>query len=323
MKRKPTYYQKSKYVTPTFFLLAIVCLLGGCEHIQHVESPMKSSTGRVERLPDFSETFIPNRPIDVWLPDGYDSSKSFAVLYMHDGQMLFDDTQSWNGQEWKVDEVLGELMAGGKVKEVIVVGIGNAGKNRHAEYFPQAPFESLEASYKDSLLDDSNQQSLFATAVYSDAYLSFLVEELKPYIDAYYATKPDRQNTYVAGSSMGGLISMYAMCEYPDVFSGAACLSTHWVGIFEAENNPIPDAFVSYLGERLPDPSQHKWYFDYGTETLDAMYEPYQLRVDSTMKEKGYSPENWRTLKFEGQNHSEDAWSQRLHIPITFLLAKE
>ena len=84
---------------------------------------------------------------------------------------------------------------------------------------------------------------MFPVPVQSDAYLKFLVTELKPFIDSTFSVATDRSNTFIAGSSMGGLISMYAVCEYPAVFGGAACLSTHWPGIFTAENNPIPEAF--------------------------------------------------------------------------------
>ena len=119
---------------------------------------------------------------------------------------------------------------------------------------------------------------------------------------------------------MGGLISMYALCEYPAVFGGAACLSTHWVGIFSTENNHIPAAFMAYLRTHLPDPATHRLYFDYGTETLDALYEPFQLQADSILREKGYSAANWQTLKFVGADHSERAWRTRLAIPLTFLM---
>jgi hypothetical protein len=104
---------------------------------------------------------------------------------------------------------------------------------------------------------------------------------------------------------MGGLISVYALCEYPDIFSGAACLSTHWPGIFKMENNPAPDAFVNYLERHLPDPSSHKIYFDFGTETLDAMYAPLQKKVDEIMVSNGYTKRSWKTLEFEGEDHSE------------------
>ncbi|MEO0625387.1 MAG: alpha/beta hydrolase-fold protein, partial [Bacteroidota bacterium] len=127
------------------------------------------------------------------------------------------------------------------------------------------------------------------------------------------------EQTFIAGSSMGGLISMYAICEYPEVFSRAACLSTHWIGTFDTLNNPIPDAFANYLTDNLPSPENHKIYFDFGTETLDAFYEPYQIIADSIMVSRGYDEQNWTTQKFEGENHSERAWHKRLHIPVSFL----
>ena len=300
----------------------ILCLFSCQQEPQQEESALKVSSGRVERLENFSSELVPPRTIDIWLPEGYSSEKNYSVLYMHDGQMLYDSTTTWNGQEWEVDEVVGELISQDKIDDVIAVGVYNSGAERHAEYFPQKPFESLEESVQDSLfnLGRSNDQPLFASDLRADGYLAFLVKELKPYIDENYATNPDASHTFVAGSSMGGLISMYAICEYPQVFGGAACLSTHWVGIIEPENNPIPAAFVSYLAENLPEPGQNKLYFDYGTETLDALYEPFQLQVDSVMEMKGYTAVNWVTQKFPGANHSEIAWAKRLHIPVSFLL---
>ena len=151
-------------------------------------------------------------------------------------------------------------------------------------------------------------------------YLQFLVTEVKPFIDKTFSTKKDQKNTFVAGSSMGGLISMYAICEYPKVFGGAACLSTHWPGTFSSNNNPIPNAFVAYLKKKLPNPKDHKIYFDYGDQTLDAMYKPLQEKVDVVMKAKGFTNKNWETKFFPGENHSEVAWAKRLDIPLLFLL---
>ena len=122
------------------------------------------------------------------------------------------------------------------------------------------------------------------------------------------------------GSSKGGLISMYAICEYPEIFGGAICMSTHWPGIFASESNPIPLAFQNYLKANLPNPKTHKIYFDFGTETLDKMYEPYQIKVDEIMKAKKYGKKNWQTLKFEGEDHSEKSWAKRLSIPLAFML---
>jgi enterochelin esterase-like enzyme len=306
--------------------LLILTFLGACRTPQKDASPVNVSNGTVERLENFDTEFVTPRNVDVWLPEGYNPEKKYAVLYMQDGQMLFDSTTTWNKQEWGVDETITRLTDQGKIKDCIVVGIWNGGKTRHPDYFPQKPFESLPQNIQDSLLDEARRRGeakLFSTSVQSDNYLNFIVYELKNYIDYNYPTLRDRDNTYIMGSSMGGLISIYAICEFPDIFGGAACLSTHWTGTFTADNNPIPDAFVDYLAQNLPDPATHKIYFDYGTETLDSLYEPFQLRVDSVMKERGYSEENWMTRKFPGENHSENAWQKRLHIPLTFLLKDE
>jgi enterochelin esterase-like enzyme len=261
----------------------------------------------------------------VWLPEGYTPAKKYNVLYMHDGQMLFDPDNSWNKQSWNADDVISGLLKEQKIKDLIVVGVWNGGASRHADYFPQKAFELLSAADRDSIYKAgrSNGASVFQQyTVQSDNYLRFLVKELKPFIDSAYSTYTDREHTFIAGSSMGGLISMYAICEYPDIFGGAACLSTHWPGIFSMENNPVPAAFFKYMEMYLPDPATHKIYFDYGDATLDALYPPLQDKADAVMIKKGFSVNNWQTKYFPGENHSEIAWNKRMHFPLTFLLGK-
>lgn len=296
-----------------------------CSNKERMKSAVKVSSGRVERIEHFESDYVIPRNIDVWLPDAYSDQKRYAVLYMHDGQMLFDSTTTWNNQDWGVDDVMGKLLREGKIRETIVVGIWNT-ERRHTEYFPQKPFEMLDLVYRDSLLNQAKQNpetALFAGGIQSDNYLKFLVKELKPFIDSKYSTSTKMEDTFIAGSSMGGLISMYAICEYPDIFSGAACLSTHWIGTFEAENNPIPATFVEYMRLHLPLPDTHKLYFDFGTETLDAFYEPFQKKADEVIREAGYNEHNWITRKYPGQDHSENAWKSRLDKPLTFLLGTE
>lgn len=281
-------------------------------------------SGKIMRIENFSSKFVSPRNIDIWLPKGYNNQKKYAVLYMHDGQMLFDSTITWNKQDWQADEVATKLMNLGNTKEFIIVGIWNGGATRHADYFPQKPYESLSSNQKDFVTaelkklgrTEENFQPI------SDNYLRFLVKELKPYIDQHFSVWTDPANTFVAGSSMGGLISMYAICEYPEIFGGAACLSTHWIGIFSDTNNPIPEAFLNYMEAHLPSPKTHKIYFDFGTATLDAFYPKHQAKVDELMLKKGFSSNNWKTLKFEGEDHSEKAWAKRLHLPFEFLLKK-
>ena len=97
-------------------------------------------------------------------------------------------------------------------------------------------------------------------------------------------------------------------------------MSTHWIGVSGQKHNPIPRAFMDYLEKNLPDPVSHKIYFDYGTATLDAAYEPYQRQVDKIMRAHGYGESSWMTKKFPGADHSENAWNARLHIPLAFLM---
>jgi len=146
-----------------------------------------------------------------------------------------------------------------------------------------------------------------------DAYLKFLVTELKPAIDARYRTLPDRAHTSIMGSSMGALISLAALCEYPGVFGGAACLSTSW---------PVAGGVAARdLDKTLPDPRTHRIYFDYGDESKDGNYEPLQRQVDAQVRAAGYTEGvNWLTKSFPGEPHSERAWRKRVDIPLQFLL---
>jgi predicted alpha/beta superfamily hydrolase len=119
----------------------------------------------------------------------------------------------------------------------------------------------------------------------SDNYLRFLVYELKPFVDRRYRTRPEREFTFLMGSSMGGLISLYAICEYPHIFGGAGCLSTHW---------PIAHrSFGKYLKARLPGPRRHKIYLDYGDEANSAGYLVRQKRVEHIIQGEGAIHLDW------------------------------
>ncbi len=298
-----------------YLLLLLTAFTYSCNNKITTNTPTVKQ-GKIIRLETFPSQFIAARNIDIWLPDGYNSNKQYPVLYMHDGQMLFDKETTWNKQAWEVEEVISQLIKEKKIPPVIVVGIWNT-KARHEEYFPQRITEYISTKGLNTLKAD--EVDLMKNKLISDNYLKFLVQELKPHIDQHYPTLSDKANTYIAGSSMGGLISMYAFCEYNEVFGGAACLSTHWIGFWE-DNNVIPNGFQNYLFENIPTASTSKIYFDYGTETLDAFYEPHQLAIDKILKEKGYTTTNWMTKKFQGADHSEIAWNKRLHIPLVFLL---
>lgn len=281
----------------------------------------KVSQGRIERLQDFASQYVPARTVDIWLPPGYSDDRKYAVLYMQDGQMLFDAGTTWNKQEWQADEVAAQLMVEGKVRPFIIVGIHNAGKYRNSEYFPQKTFDSLSKPDQERVLGMTNVDNtpLFKAEFDGDDYLKFLVRELKPYIDRQYSVHTGAADTAVMGSSRGGLISLYALMEYPDVFGAAAALSSHWPIKYDTEDNPYPGQYLQFMRENLPDPATHRIYFDYGTATLDALYPPLQAEADAVMREKGYGPGNWQTGEFVGAEHSEKAWAARLHIPLQFL----
>lgn len=296
-----------------------------CAMVVNAQYPLPQvAGGTIERIENFQSKFVTERNIDIWLPKTYSGSSKYAVLYMHDGQMLYDPDQSWNKQAWNIDDIASVLIAKNEVKEFIVVGIWNGGNTRHKDYFPQHPFEQLSTAEKDTVTAQL-QRAGRTNEVFkpqSDNYLKFIVDELKPFIDNKYSVLKSRENTFVAGSSMGALISMYAICEYPETFGGAACLSTHWPGTFTLDNNPVPNAFINYLRNKIPDPQTHMLYFDCGDQTLDAMYPAIQMKVDQVLKERGYTAANWTTRYFAGEEHSENSWNKRLDIPIKFLLGK-
>jgi enterochelin esterase-like enzyme len=272
------------------------------------------SSGRIERLGMVPSQHVEQRLVDVWLPDDYSPDKRYAVLYMHDGQSIFDGATSFSKKGWHVDAALGKLLQEGRVKDTIVVGVWNTGQSRWAEYFAQKAVPLIEEPARSIFTAKFLQDKPRA-----DDYLRFLVQELKPLIDKKYATRPDPANTVIMGSSMGGTISLYAMSEYPQVFGAAACLSTHWIGSFEP-NTEIPRATFQYLRNHLPDPSRHRLYMDRGTTELDAMYQPHQDLVDELVKKKGYTVANSVSLVFPGAGHNEVDWSKRLELPLTFLL---
>ncbi|MBK6545319.1 MAG: alpha/beta hydrolase [Saprospiraceae bacterium] len=273
--------------------------------------------GKIIRHEKFKSTFVKARNIDVWLPPHYDTTKRYPVLYMQDGQMLFDSTNSWNHKEWKIDETLTELIDRLEIKACIVVGIWNDSKLRRTEYCPEKAIRYLPKALSTYFIKNRLENKLLG-----DDYLSFLVKELKPFIDQTYATLTKPENTFIAGSSMGALISLYAVCEYPDIFSSAICMSTHWPVGLENKNENIAPYILMYLKNKIPDSKTHRFYFDYGTLGSDLNYRVYQLQADQYFKENNYTEINYKSLIFKGDDHSENSWSNRFSIPIRFILKK-
>jgi len=287
--------------------------------------PVHVSSGTVVDLGIVKSRYADPRRVVVWLPPHYsERGPKHAVLYMHDGQNLFDDQTAGYGHEWQIDEHLSKLMADKRVRPTIVVGIWNTPK-RLQEYVPSKAFASLPADYRGKV------KALYGGDPLSDGYLKFIVQELRPIIDRKFDVKTDRADTFIMGSSMGGLISLYAIDEYPQIFGGAGMVSTHWPLVINPDGKPLSDedyevvsaTFERYLAPALPNPRNHRLYFDYGSETLDAAYARYQARVDKVVARRGYTQgKNWLTKSFPGQKHNEVSWASRVDIPLTLLLAR-
>ncbi|MEZ4770456.1 MAG: alpha/beta hydrolase-fold protein [Caldilineales bacterium] len=271
--------------------------------------PISDGSGYLDRYADFASQFAGHRTVDVWCPPGYDDDGNarYPVLYMHDGQNIFDPALAYGGVDWGIDEAVTRLMREAGHPGVIVVGVWNSAQ-RWQDFMPQ---KSLESTAGQAILPHFVEAA--GGMPVSNHYLAFLVNEVKPLIDASYRTRSGRVDTLVMGSSMGGLVSLYAVEEYPHIFGGAGCLSTHW----PAGGDPL----VDYLAEHLPPPGAHRLYFDYGTENLDAQYEPFQQRMDERLQAAGFQRGvDWLTLKFEGADHNERSWRERVDIPLRFLL---
>ena len=285
--------------------------------------PVHVSAGTIVDLGIVKSQYTDPRRVVIWLPPSYSRrGTKHAVLYMHDGQNLFDKATAGYGMEWEIDEHLSKLIAEHKVRPTIVVGIWNTPK-RLQEYVPSKAFEGLPPEYREKV------RALYGGDPLSDGYLKFLVRELKPMIDKRFNVRTDPADTAIMGSSMGALISLYAIDEYPKVFGGAGMMSTHWPLVINPDGKPVSEqdyevvsaTFERYLAPALPSPATHRLYFDHGTETLDAVYKRYQDRVDGVVSRRGYvQGKNWLTRNYPGQKHNEISWASRVDIPLQFLL---
>src|SRR5438874_2277743 len=225
-----------------------------------------------------------NRKRRVWiyLPPSYSSSnKKYPVLYMHDGQNVLDESTSFAG-EWGVDETLDSIS--GRKKEIIVVAIDHGGAKRVNEY---CPYDMKKFGKGEG-----------------DQYVNFLVRTLKPFIDKKYRTEKDRQNTFIAGSSMGGLISMYAVLKYPKVFGGAGVFSpAFWVG---------PKIFddIETKGKKV----NSKIYFYCGKQETETMVPDMEKAFERMRK---VSRSRMACVVRPDGNHAESTW--REEFPLFYL----
>ncbi len=214
------------------------------------------------------------KTIWVYLPKNYENSSiKYPVIYMHDAQNLFDASTSYVG-EWKIDETLDSLQL-----NVIIVGIEHGGHKRIDELTPYN-----HPKYKGGQ---------------GDAYLNFIIKTLKPYIDITYRTRKNRKSTGIWGSSLGGLLSFYAILKHPDVFGKA--------GVFSPSFWYSKDIFQ--LAESVPEKTFHHCsiYMATGSEEGDQMVSDH-LMMTSILDDKGMSAKNFKSTIAEGENHNEKFW---------------
>ena len=260
------------------------------------------------------------RNVTIWLPPGYESSRRrYPVIYMMDGQNVFVPGRAYGGEEWGVDEALSRMIRSGRTRGAIVVGVWNS-PLRGREYLPAEVVGHLPANEGARVLATHGGPSL------ADAYLRFLVQELKPRIDREFRTLPGRRHTSIMGSSMGGLISLYALGVYHDIFGQAAALSIHWpLGDPRAGQGADPEAvahaFHMWLSAYYPATRRSRLYADIGDQTLDAYYPPYHRAMETVFRNQGWDERGRLMLRtFPGTAHNEAAWRARVETPLAFLL---
>lgn len=258
------------------------------------EPEKRTVTGTVEYHKDFYSRALKNkRTLAVWLPPSYaaDKARRYPVIYLHDGQNVFDKATSFIGEEWGADEAAAALAAEAPALEAVVVGVYNTG-DRLAEYTP----------HRDAARGGGKGRD----------YARFIVKEVKPFIDATYRTLKGRESTSVAGASLGGVISLYLLLEYPGVFSRAGVLSPplYWAG----------GALPKLAGKKAA-PGKMKIWLSMGTEEGEvpgmtgSAQESRGLR-DLLLRKGFVENKDLVYVEDQGARHSEKYWAG--HVPALF-----
>ncbi|WP_224366300.1 alpha/beta hydrolase-fold protein [Hyalangium versicolor] len=256
-------------------------------------------TGNVRYLRGIASKYLPRkRDIIVWLPPEYDEGpkRRYPVLYMHDGQNLMDAATSYTGAEWRVDEAAQQLVTAGDVEPLIIVGVYNT-EDRFSEY------TQVKDTGEFASLGGGN----------ADAYGKFLVEELKPMIDRTFRTKTGPQDTGLAGSSLGGLVTLHLGIKYPNIFRrlGVVSPSVFW-------GNKDILARVKALKKKTP----QKLWVDIGTEeskgSQETVDDTRQLR-DALVAEGWVEGKDLQYVEIPGAIHTETAWADRIDDILKYL----
>ena len=247
-------------------------------------------TGTIEYYRNFKGKGIKDRDIVVWLPPGYfeNTYKYYPVLYMHDGQNVFDPKTSAFGADWQMDETADSLIKRHLIKPIIIVGVYNT-PDRSSEY------AANDTGY---------------------AYMNFIIYKLKSFIDSVYRTLPDRENTATGGSSLAGLISFMLIWKHSDVFSMAACLSP----AFKIERYDFVTPVKKYSGTK----KQIRLYIDNGGIGIDTLLQDGVNKMIAALTEKGYTVgKDLYHFKDSSAGHNEKFWSKRIWRPLIFMFGNE
>ncbi len=264
--------------------------------VERWSSPKEKKHTAASNVKILSENFgIPQlkttRKIWIYLPPDYETSKTkYPVIYMHDGQNLFDDFTSFSG-EWRVDETMNAIFQE-TGKSAIVIGIDNGANKRLAEYSPW-------------------NNEAYKTTGEGDLYVAFLAKTLKPYIDRSYRTEKQASKTIILGSSMGGLISLYACSKYPAAFGKAGMFSPAFWFVSQDLNQ--------YLHTNKNKLENSKFYFVAGKNEDETMVP--EIETVSQLLLKKSVPAKHIVVKIdEDGTHSEDYWKRELKASLIWLL---
>lgn len=235
---------------------------------------------------------IQDRDLIVWLPPGYEADKKrrYPVIYMHDGQNIFDPVTSAFGVDWSVDETADDLIRKKSIEPVIVVGIYNTG-DRMKEYTPGDK---------------------------GTAYMNFVVKTVKPLIDSTYRTKADRKNTIVGGSSAGGIISFMLVWEHPDVFSKAICMSPAFQSL-----SPGGWDYARVVQNSNGNKKDVFFYIDNGGIGLDSQLQPGIDALLTALRSKGYKEgTDFVFVRDPIAKHFEADWAKRFPQALVTVLGR-
>lgn len=277
--------------------------------------------GRRIEYREIAAAGLPPQRLTIWLPPGYDGSdRRYPVLYMHDGHNLFDLASSNFAKIWAADRaMLAHIRKGGE--PWIIVGIWAPGEDRYRQYLPRPAYDAAPPALR------ARMDAMARGPVVSDAYLAWIAGVLKPWMDGAFRTRPGRDDTAIAGSSMGGLMACYALIARPEVFGRAACVSSHWPAVapdpekpFDAQTDAV---WTGWLRARLGPPQGRRVWMDHGDGTLDAFYAPYQRSIDAAFREAGWAEgRDFASRSYPGAVHDENAWAVRLPEILDWLLAR-